>query len=40
MPTRAKLTTKLVHQLMKDLDLFDQSVGPQAFSRASNKGIL
>jgi hypothetical protein len=35
-----KLTAKSVYHLMKDLDLFYQTVRLHAFSRASNEGML
>ena len=40
MSAGAKLTAKLVYQLMEDFNLFDQTVRLHAFIRASNEGIL
>jgi hypothetical protein len=36
----AKLTAKLLYQLMEDLNLFEQTVRLHAFSRTSIEGIL
>jgi hypothetical protein len=39
MSAGAKLTAKLVYQLMEDFNVFDQTVRLHAFIRASNEGI-
>jgi hypothetical protein len=40
MSAGAKMTAKLVYQLMEDFNLFDQTVRLHAFIRASNEGIV